>query len=204
MALLALLGATLAIYGPAAVREGVVVAKAKDFKEIVLDSKEPVAVQFFAPWCGHCKSLKPAWKAATKALQGKGIKLVVVDATTEQSLAQKYEVRGYPTIKIFGGSKKPTSYDGARDADSLIREFKRIAKGGGGGKAEKGGGSEAKPKPKPERPRPSGGGGGGGGGASQGFAPRPAIEPRTHWYTSLFVFFLPFCSRSIHFFNDAL
>eukprot|EP00966_Prymnesium_polylepis_P295217 6817610-Prymnesium_polylepis.1 len=132
MAVLPLVFAALAIYGPAAQREGVVVAKAKDFQQLVLDSKEPVAVQFFAPWCGHCKSLKPAWKAATKALQGKGVKLVVVDATTEQSLAQKYEVRAYPTIKIFGTNKRrPTTYEGARDADSLIREFKKVAKSEG-------------------------------------------------------------------------
>ena len=58
--------ALLGIYGPAARKEGVVVATGKTFKEEVIDADGPVAVQFFAPWCGHCKALKPAWKAATR------------------------------------------------------------------------------------------------------------------------------------------
>ena len=113
--------AALSIYGPAARKEGVIVATAKTFKQEVLEHDGPVAVQLFAPWCGHCKALKPAWKAATKALSGK-VKLVVVDATAEQQLAQKYGVRGYPTILIFGDNKrKPQPYEGGRDEESLMK-----------------------------------------------------------------------------------
>ena len=145
--------------------------------------------RFFAPWCGHCKSLKPAWKQATKALHGQGIKLVVVDATAEQRLAQKYEVRGYPTIKIFGENKrKPTTYEGGRDAQSLIREFKKLAKAAGSGGSGRAGGASGgaagsrgereKPKRKPEPQAGEGArsGGAGHGGAQQGFAPTPSVE----------------------------
>ena len=98
-------------------------ATAKTFKKEVLAENGPVAVQFFAPWCGHCKALKPAWAQAAKALRGK-VKLLVVDATAEPQLAEKYGVQGYPTIKLFGKNKrKPSSYEGARDADSLIRSL---------------------------------------------------------------------------------
>ena len=72
-----------------------IVATAKTFKQEVLEHDGPVAVQLFAPWCGHCKALKPAWKAATKALQGK-VKLVVVDATAEQQLARNTACAGIP------------------------------------------------------------------------------------------------------------
>ena len=123
-------------------------------------------------------------------MQGQGIKLVVVDATAEQRLAQKYEVRGYPTIKIFGENKrKPTTYEGGRDGATLIREFKKLAKGGAGGSKGTGAsgsrGEPEKPKPKPkprggsagEGARASGGGSGGGhGGAQQGFAATPSVE----------------------------
>ena len=140
----------LAIYGPAARKEGVIVATAKTFKQEVLEHDGPVAVQLFAPWCGHCKALKPAWKAATKALQGK-VKLVVVDATAEQQLAQKYGVRGYPTILIFGDNKrKPQPYEGGRDERSLISGLKKAAAAGGAS----GGGGSAKPSP-PSGPKPS-------------------------------------------------
>ena len=160
------MSATLSIYyGPAARKEGVIVATAKTFKQEVIEHDGPVAVQLFAPWCGHCKALKPAWKAATKALQGK-VKLVVVDATAEQQLAQKYGVRGYPTILIFGDNKrKPQPYEGGRDERSLISGLKKAAAAGGasgGGSAKasaggaSGGGGSAKPKPSPPSgPKPS-------------------------------------------------
>ena len=135
----------LAIYGPSARREGVVVATSKTFRADVLDETQPVAVQFYAPWCGHCKALKPAWKAATKALSGT-MKLVVVDADTERDLASKYNVRGFPSIKVFGAGKKksPSDYKGGRSERELIAGLRQQAEQGGGAGAKAGGGAGAK------------------------------------------------------------
>ena len=55
------------------------------------------------PHSGHCKSLKPAWKAAAADLVPHGIKLANVDATTETALASRFSVQGYPTIKVRNG-----------------------------------------------------------------------------------------------------
>jgi len=98
-----------------------------NFKAEVLESDELVMVEFFAPWCGHCKNLEPEWKKAAAQLGGVA-KLVAVDATVHQSLASRYEVKGYPTIMVFkpGKTDKPEPYNGGRTA-SDIATFARNA-----------------------------------------------------------------------------
>ena len=92
-----------------------------NFKKMVLDSDDMWLVEFFAPWCGHCKNLEPHWKKAAGELKGK-VKLGAVDATVHQGLAGQYGVQGYPTIKYFpaGTKNTPQDYDGGRTADDIV------------------------------------------------------------------------------------
>lgn len=73
--------------------------------------------------CGHCKNLAPEWKNAATQLKGSGMRLGAVDATAHQSLASKYGIKGFPTIKLFtagGNYDVPSDYNGPRTADGIV------------------------------------------------------------------------------------
>ncbi|KAG7653103.1 Thioredoxin domain [Arabidopsis suecica] len=90
-----------------------------NFDELVVESKELWIVEFFAPWCGHCKKLAPEWKKAANKLQGK-VKLGHVNCDAEQSIKSRFKVQGFPTILVFGADKSsPVPYEGARSASAI-------------------------------------------------------------------------------------
>ncbi|XP_039604835.1 protein disulfide-isomerase A6 isoform X1 [Polypterus senegalus] len=94
-----------------------------NFDKNVLDGDDIWMVEFFAPWCGHCKNLEPEWAAAASDVkeQTKGkVKLAAVDATVHQELASRYGIRGFPTIKIFRKGEEPEDYNGGRTRSDIV------------------------------------------------------------------------------------
>lgn len=92
-----------------------------NFDEVVLSSGKPTLVEFFAPWCGHCKNLAPIYEelAETFSFSDK-VQIAKVDADAQRDLGKKYGVQGFPTLKFFDGkSKDPVDYSSGRDIDSL-------------------------------------------------------------------------------------
>merc|ERR1719493_668533 len=90
-------------------------------KKVLMEKETGWLVEFYAPWCGHCKNLAPAWADAATKLKGK-MNLGALDATQHGSTAQEYGVQGYPTIKYFApGSSEPEEYDGGRTADAIVK-----------------------------------------------------------------------------------
>lgn len=101
----------------------VVVLDSTNFDALVMKSKDIWIVEFYAPWCGHCKSLEPEYDQASKNLKGQ-VRLGKVDATQEPQLGQRFGVEGYPTIKVFDygmgkSDSKAYPYDGERTATAI-------------------------------------------------------------------------------------
>lgn len=79
----------------------------QNFKELVTNDKEAMwFVEFYAPWCGHCKRLKSTWIDLARDLESANIKVGAVDMTTDRDVGAPFAIRGFPTLKFFGGDKK--------------------------------------------------------------------------------------------------
>jgi len=104
-----------------AVEEGVLVLTDKNFDEAMREHSK-VLIEFYAPWCGHCKSLAPEYAKAAGQLteEGSSFKLAKVDATVEKKLAKDFEIKGFPTLKYFVGGKLNSEYSGSRDAAGIV------------------------------------------------------------------------------------
>ncbi|XP_075514688.1 protein disulfide-isomerase-like [Primulina tabacum] len=89
-----------------------------------------IVVEFYAPWCGHCKALAPEYEKAASTLSNHEppIVLAKVDANEEanRELATEFEIQGFPTIKILrNGGKNIQEYNGPREADGIVDYLKK-------------------------------------------------------------------------------
>jgi len=99
----------------------------KNFKSLVLDSPSVWMVEFYAPWCGHCKNLAPAFEAAAANLKGIA-KLGAINCDEEKNVCGQFKIEGFPTLKVFGEHakdakgnlvKQPKPYNGGRTAAAI-------------------------------------------------------------------------------------
>ncbi|XP_029870129.1 protein disulfide-isomerase A3 [Aquila chrysaetos chrysaetos] len=97
-----------------------------DFESGLAERPGLVLVEFFAPWCGHCKRLAPEYESAATRLKGI-VPLVKVDCTANSNTCNKYGVSGYPTLKIFRDGEEAGTYDGPRTADGIVSHLKKQA-----------------------------------------------------------------------------
>ncbi|CAH1784709.1 unnamed protein product, partial [Owenia fusiformis] len=84
-------------------------------------------IEFYAPWCGHCKKLEPTYKEVALALRNAGIHVAKIDATRFTGVSSEFGVRGFPTIKFITGDKVYT-HNGERSKEALV-EFAHRARG---------------------------------------------------------------------------
>ncbi|KAM6971156.1 protein disulfide-isomerase A4 [Tautogolabrus adspersus] len=106
---------------------GVLVLNDKNF-ETFMEGKDTVLIEFYAPWCGHCKQFVPEYEKIAQALKENDppIPVAKVDATVASDLATRFEVSGYPTIKILKKGE-PVDYDGERTEKAIVARVKEVA-----------------------------------------------------------------------------
>ncbi len=93
-----------------------------DFDKVVLQSPEPVLVDFFAEWCGPCKAMAPALEQVAAELKGK-VKVAKLDVDQNPGVTQKYTIQAMPTLMIFKGGKKVAERVGALTQKKQLQDW---------------------------------------------------------------------------------
>ncbi len=96
------------------------IIQSNNFQEEVLQDKGVVLVDFFATWCGPCKSLAPILDNVSKEFEGKA-KVLKVDVDEDNALAMEYRVMSVPTMKIFKNGEVVETLVGLR-GEAELRE----------------------------------------------------------------------------------
>ena len=90
------------------------------FNAQLAKSELPMVVDFWAPWCGPCRTMAPAYEKVSQDLQGRA-RFVKVNTEDEQGLAAKYNIRSIPTLAVFAGGREIARQPGAMSAPDLAR-----------------------------------------------------------------------------------
>lgn len=92
----------------------------------VLQNEDRLLVMFYAPWCGHCKRMKPDFAEVASMLVKNHVpgKVAAIDCTEHPKTAERFEIQGYPTMKYFVQGKFIKNYEGKRTAQAMF-EFIR-------------------------------------------------------------------------------
>ena len=99
---------------------------------MVFESDEDWFIEFYAPWCGHCKTLQPEWEVLATLLKGK-IKVGKVDATVQTKLAEMIDLKYFPSIYYFpkeaSGVEEAITHEGARNALEMKKWAEQLQSG---------------------------------------------------------------------------
>ncbi len=97
-----------------------------NFETEVLNSTQPVIVDFYADWCGPCKMIAPALEEIAADLQGK-VKIAKVNVDEEPELAQRYSIQSLPTLLYFQGGEVENQLIGAASKKVILGKLESAA-----------------------------------------------------------------------------
>ncbi|HEY6821083.1 MAG TPA: thioredoxin TrxC [Burkholderiales bacterium] len=90
------------------------------FDRFLRNSGIPVVVDFWAPWCGPCRMMAPAFEAAAAQLKGRA-RFAKLDTEAAPAVAARYGIRSIPTMIVFRGGREAARTSGAMDGSSIVR-----------------------------------------------------------------------------------
>ena len=96
-----------------------------DFEKEVIQSDVPVLVDFWAPWCGPCKSIAPIVEELSKEYEGK-LKVVKVNVDENKEAAMKFNVRGIPNLILFKGGESQEQIVGAVAKQEIVSAIDKV------------------------------------------------------------------------------
>ncbi|OMO81294.1 Thioredoxin [Corchorus olitorius] len=107
---------------PSIDEKDVIILKKENFSGFI-EKNRYVLVEFYAPWCSHCRALAPGYAAAATELKGEVV-LAKVDGTQEEEMLQKFDIEGFPTLLFFVDGVHKT-FEGDRTKDGIVTWVKK-------------------------------------------------------------------------------
>lgn len=99
--------------------------KTEDFRTIVIDDGSPILLDFWAPWCGPCRMMKPHLEETARQLAG-SVRVAQVNVDEEPAIAEAFGIRSIPTLVLMKSGQVVNAVQGVVPASSLVPHIEKV------------------------------------------------------------------------------